>query len=141
MGQIHFVDHTADVGMIIEAKDLNHLFCTAAEGLVGYIIANPQEIQAIVSDSFSIQADSLSELLVNFLNELIFLIETKHRVYQSFEITIDQQHNALAACIAGEPLDPSRHQVDHEVKAVTRHEARVEELPGGGWKAQLLLDI
>ena len=140
MGHVEFIDHTADVGMAIEAGDLNDLFRSAAQGLLGYIIANPQEIQAIVWDSTSIQADSLSELLVNWLNELIFLIETKHRVYQSFEVAINPERCELVARIAGEPLDSSRHQVDHEVKAVTRHEARVEQNPNG-WQAQVLLDI
>ncbi len=140
MQRVSFVDHTADVRMIIEAASLDDLFRAAAEAMLGYIITNPEQILPRGSETIQIQADSLSELLVRWLNELIFLIETKHTVYRSFQVQINEKTLELSAQVQGEPLDPARHQVDHEIKAVTRHEAEVSSTPTG-WFAQVILDI
>jgi SHS2 domain-containing protein len=74
------------------------------------------------------------------LNELIFRCETQHRVYGRIEARVDEARCQLAATIEGETIDRSRHILDHEIKAVTRHGAKVEAC-AGGWKAELILDI
>ena len=40
----------------------------------------------------------------------------------------------------GEPLDRERHQLEHEVKAITYHGLRVEQTPDG-WLAEVIVDI
>ena len=55
-------------------------------------------------------------------------------------MTIDADGHALEAVIHGEPIDPDRHVLDHEVKAVTHHAisiVRDEE----GYLAEVILDI
>jgi SHS2 domain-containing protein len=42
--------------------------------------------------------------------------------------------------ISGEPIDTSRHVLDHEVKSVTRHGLVLRSDPDG-WVAELILDI
>ena len=140
MGSVAFLDHTADVLLQVKAKDLNDLFRTAAQGLVGYVIANPEEIREEDTDEVKIQAESLSELLVNWLNELIFLIETRHRVYSGFHVEVQESSMELRGCVIGERLDSLRHVLDHEVKAITHHEASVMKT-SEGWVGQVLMDI
>ena len=65
--------------------------------------------------------DSTEDLLVEWLNELIFLSETRHRLYNHFQVELDASCCQLTATISGEPIDRARHVLDHEVKAVTRH--------------------
>jgi SHS2 domain-containing protein len=140
MGRVCLVDHTADVGLLIEAADLDDLFATAARGLVGYVIANPESIAAREAVSIAVGADSLSDLLVAWLNELVFLIETTRNVYRTFSVQVDASAFRLTARIEGEPLDPHRHELDHEVKAVTHHEARVVRV-AERWIGEVILDI
>ena len=48
--------------------------------------------------------------------------------------------NALHATAIGEQLDPQRHQMRVDVKAVTLHRFRVEQTEQG-WEAFVILDI
>ena len=55
-------------------------------------------------------------------------------------MTVDGDGRSLKAVIHGEPIDPTRHVLDHEVKAVTYHGVRIvrdEE----GYLAEVILDI
>jgi SHS2 domain-containing protein len=47
---------------------------------------------------------------------------------------------SLEATVAGERFDPSRHETQPEVKAVTRHELVVEQTEGR-WRAEVLFDV
>jgi protein archease len=140
MGQCETFDHTADLGLRIVAVDLVDLFQTAAIGLFDVIVTNRDEVRAVETEQVSLQADSLEELLVEWLNELIFRCETRHRLYSAFSVTLDEPACCLTASIGGEPVDRSRHDLDHEVKAATRHEMSVRKGPRG-WVAEVILDI
>ena len=142
MGRVTLLDHTADVGLRIDADSLDELFATAAAGLIGYVVANPEAIAAQAEESVSVAADTLGELLVGWLNEIVFLVETTHRVYRTFDVQVQVEDSVcrLKALLRGEPIDPARHQLDHEVKAVTHHLARIEHT-GEGWLGEVILDI
>ena len=59
-------------------------------------------------------------------------------LWASFAVTIDE--NGLHGVAHGEPYDPDRHQLSHEVKAITYHELRVEQVDGE-WLAEVIVDI
>jgi SHS2 domain-containing protein len=140
MGRVQTFDHTADVGFHVEGESLDDLFTTAAEALIDYIVVSRAAVLPIASESVNLKADDLAELLVAWLNELIFRCETQHRVYGRVEARVDASRCQLEATIEGEPIDRSRHILDHEVKAVTRHDAKVWKTDGG-WNARVILDI
>jgi SHS2 domain-containing protein len=140
LGTVETFDHTADVGLRIRADDLNDLFRTAAEGVFDYIVANRDEVRATETEPVSLQADGPDSLLVEWLNELIFRCETKHRLYTRFDVRLAADGLSLEAVIAGEPIDRERHVLDHEVKAVTRH-GLVLRHDADGWLAEMILDI
>ena len=48
--------------------------------------------------------------------------------------------DGLTARAWGEPLDRTRHDLQHEVKAITYHGLRVEPAPDG-WLAEVIVDI
>ncbi len=140
MGTLETFDHTADVGMIVRGDDLADLFRTAAEGVFDYIVANRDEVKRVDSESVSLTADSPAALLVAWLNELIFRVETRHRLYSRYDVGVAPDGLSLQATIAGERIDSTRHILDHEVKAVTHHGLALER-DGDGWRAELILDI
>jgi SHS2 domain-containing protein len=140
MGKIEVFDHTADVGLRIHGDDLADLFRTAAEGLFDYVVANRSDVWVARTEVVSLKADSTADLLLAWLNELIFRCETEHVLYTRFEVEISDDGFALEATIGGEPIDRDRHILDHEVKAVTHHGASLER-DGEGWVAEVILDI
>lgn len=46
----------------------------------------------------------------------------------------------LTATVRGEPVDRTRHQLDHEVKAITYHGLKVQA-DADGWYAEVIVDI
>ncbi len=140
MGTIELFDHTADVGLIARASDLDDLFATAACGMFDYVVVNREDVREAELETVEVSAQSLDELLAEWLNELIFRAETRHRLYRSFEVTVDEAALCLTATIKGEAIDRERHELDHEVKAVTRHGLLLVHEPGG-WRAEFILDI
>ena len=140
MGTIEVFDHTADVGLRIKGDDPADLFRTAAEGLFDYVVANRQEVRVDRTEVVNLRADSTADLLIGWLNELIFRSETRHVLFTRFEVNLSDDGLALEATIGGEPIDRDRHVLDHEVKAVTHHGVRLGR-EGTGWVAEVILDI
>jgi SHS2 domain-containing protein len=140
MGSVETFDHTADLGMRVRAADLADLFRTAAEGLFDVILANREEVKAEQAETIRLTADSTAELLVVWLNELIFRCEAEHRFYGRFDVTVDPDGRGLEAVIQGEPIDHDRHVLDHEVKAATHHRMSLAR-DADGWAAEVILDI
>ncbi len=141
MGTVETFEHTADVGLKVTGDDLNDLFRTAAEGVIDYIVVNREAICVTVLDYVELQAEDPASLLLLWLNELIYLSETRHRLYTEFDVQVSTDGLTLRGELGGEPIDRDRHILDHEVKAVTHHALDLRRLPDGGWVAELILDI
>jgi SHS2 domain-containing protein len=140
MGRSETFEHTADMGLRIFASDLSDLFHTAAEALFDLIVANRSDVRVLETESASLTAESTEDLLIEWLNELIFRSETQHRLYTRFDVALAENGRRLEAKIGGEPIDHRRHVLDHEVKAATRHELLVRRVDGG-WVAEVIVDI
>jgi SHS2 domain-containing protein len=140
MGTVETFDHTADVGLRVRGSDRDDLFRTSAEGLFDYIVTNRDAVRARDVEPLSLDADSEAELLVAWLNELIFRCETRHRLYAQFDVHVAADGLSLEAEVGGEPIDRDRHILDHEVKAATRHGLTLTR-DSAGWLAEVILDI
>jgi SHS2 domain-containing protein len=140
MGRCETFEHTADLGLRIFATDLPDLFRTAGEALFDVIVANRSDVRVVETELVSLTAESIEDLLVQWLNELIFRCETRHRLYTQFDTTLDENGRHLEATIGGEPIDRGRHVLDHEVKAATRHELSLQQV-AGRWIAEVIVDI
>jgi SHS2 domain-containing protein len=140
MGRVETFDHTADLGLRIEGDDLTDLFRTAAAGLFDVIMANRAAVQLAETEPVCLEAESTEDLLLDWLSELIFRCETRHRLYGRFDIVVADSGHRLEGTIGGEPIDRSRHLLDHEVKAATRHGLCLRH-GNGGWTAEVILDI
>ena len=132
MGRSETFEHIADLGLRIFATDLPDLFRTAGEGLFDVVLANRAEVQVVATDPVSFSAETTEDLLFDWLNELIFLSETQHRLYTRFDVVVDATGCPLEATIGGEPIDRARHLLDHEVKAATRHRLSLRRRRGVG---------
>ena len=141
MGSIELFDHTADVGLRVRSVDLDDLFRTAAGGLFDLVVANRPDVATLESEPVELEAEGVADLLFAWLSELLFRSETRHRLYGRFEVAVLEGGRSLRAEIGGEAINRDRHVLDHEVKAITRHAFRVEPEPGGGWLAEVILDI
>jgi SHS2 domain-containing protein len=131
-------EHTADLGLRVRAPDLDALFAEAAEALFAAIADDLSTVQPIQAHNVQLNGQEREYLLFDWLNELLFRFDTQHLVFSRFEVRITGSD--LHGTAWGEPLDPSRHLLSHEVKAITYHGLRVER-EGDGWLAEVIVDI
>ncbi|MHC4142845.1 MAG: archease, partial [Planctomycetota bacterium] len=77
-------------------------------------------------------------LLFDWLHELLVAFETRRLVLSEFRVRVSD--TGLAAEVRGEGLDPDRHRLLHEVKAITYHGLKLEQT-AAGWQAEVIVDI
>jgi SHS2 domain-containing protein len=131
------VDHTADAGIVSYGRDLREAFANAAHGMFSLIAEAPEGTEDF-SRQVDIQSPDREALLVDWLNELIFIFEMDHAILSSFEVD-DISENRLRARVGGQRIDPARHRLKTEVKAATYHSLRIDE--GNGFTIRVILDM
>ena len=133
----HF-EHTADLGLRVRAPDLDTLFAEAAEALFAAIVEDLAEVQPLQRVEVRLSGDDREYLLFDWLKELLYRFDAEHLLFARFAVHVDD--HGLSGTAWGEPLDPARHVLSHEVKAITYHDLRVEPTPDG-WLAEVIVDI
>jgi SHS2 domain-containing protein len=131
-------DHTADLGLRILAPDLTGLFEEAVPALFSIIVANPETIRPVQEDVITVAGADVPMLFFDWLGELLHRFET--RTLLLCRADVHTSDDRIEATVFGEVFDPARHRLDHEVKAVTYHQLRVEQ-QSSGWLAEVILDI
>lgn len=131
-------EHTADLGLRVRASSLDQLFTDAAKGLLSMFVANPESVRSVRIQQVELTADSLDLLLVDWLSEILFLFDVEGMLLSRFSVRVRQQH--LVAECSGEAVDGRRHELDHEVKAITYHNLILEQAESG-WRAEVIVDI
>lgn len=131
-------EHTADLGLRVKAPDLETLFADAGRGLTSMIAANLEAIQPVREVTLRVAGTRRDDLLFDWLSELLYLFESEHLLLNAFSVQFDD--DGLQAAARGEPLDETRHQLEHEVKAITYHGLKVEQT-SEGWLAEVIVDI
>ena len=133
-----FFEHTADLGLRIRAADLDTLFAGAARALFAAIVDNLDAVQPLHQVEVRLPADDREYLLFDWLKGLLYRFDTEHLLFSRFEVRVDE--HGLTGTAWGEPLDRDRHELGHEVKAITYHGLRVEQT-ADGWLAEVIVDI
>lgn len=131
-------EHTADLGLRVRADDLNALFADAARGLFSMIVPDLDSVRPSESVSIAVEGDVSDLLLFDWLNELLYTYEVRRLLLCQFEVEFGP--SGLVATAKGEPIDPARHALDHEVKAITYHGLKLEQ-QDGRWLAEVIVDI
>jgi SHS2 domain-containing protein len=132
------VDHTADVGIRVWADDVKGLFEEAARALFN-VITDLTKVEAHLKQEIVVRGSDLEELLVAWLNELLYLHEVEYLLFCDFSIT-EINEGSVTGVANGEEFDEGRHSIKTEVKAVTYHQLKVKE-HGEHWQAQVIFDI
>ena len=136
-----FIEHTADMGVEIEATSFESLL---SEGLLALTdtLTEVGEVRAEVERQVELMAPSREDLLVDWLNELVYLFETESVLFRFGELGVEEESGGwrLRGTLRGERYDPDRHRIKRLIKAVTYHQLRVSS-SSRGWQARVIFDI
>ena len=125
MKDYELIDHTADIGVKAFGKNLSEAFAHAAKAMFD-IITDSSIIESKGEYQIELSADDLEQLLVDFLDELLFLQGVKNLVFGGFNVWVDEKESSLRATVSGEEFDTNKHKVGVEIKAVTYHMLEVQ---------------
>ncbi|MFC1933230.1 archease [Chloroflexota bacterium] len=135
--EFEIVNHTADVGIIAYGASMNEAFANAAKGLFS-LITELDDVEEVMHRDIELTAPDQESLLVEWLNELIYLFDAENIVFKRFDITQLSQ-TQLKARSYGHKVDSSKHKLKTGVKAATYHMLKIDKSNGG--KVQVLFDI
>lgn len=141
-----FVEHltVADVAFVARGKTLEDLFSSAGQAVTAAMVRDLRTVRKCEARGFDLTSEKLDLLLYNFLQEIIYFKDVDQLLLSDFDLSIQTPQNSrpyrLTGRGRGEKIDPARHSLLVDVKAVTLHKFEVVKQKGG-WKATVVLDI
>ena len=128
------VEHTADRAFRVRGRELTELLENAAQAMVA-LDGEPPASECFIRRVIEVEGTDRETLLVNWLNEILYLEQTHHEFYDHFLLS-DVTENHLRAQLYGRQLDRSV----TSVKAVTFHNLEVKE-SSEGLEATIVVDV
>ena len=128
------VEHTADWAFRARGADLQQLFANAASAVFELQGRPPLPPAEAVERQVEVTGFDRETLLVNWLNELLYLQEKHGETYNHFEVQ-EISERQLRARIRGRRAGGPR-----MIKAVTFHGLEITRV-AGGWEATVVVDV
>ncbi len=136
--QFEVIAHTADIAVEVCGRDLADLLVNAAHALYSVVLSDPPpsgETERIVT----IDALDDDALVVDWLNELIYLLDAEHLAFADFDVRRAADGQAVIRCRAHRLGGTGTHRL-REVKAATYHMARLRRTPSG-YTYRMVFDV
>ena len=135
-----FLRHTADAKFQAFGYTLEEAFCNAALATAS-LMWEWQKVEKKIKYSVDVTGNDLEQLLVNFLEEILYLLDTRMFLLGSAEIVEIKKKEAgyfLEACFWGDKSS-DLYKIFGEAKAITYNEIRIES--NDSYKLQVVVDV
>ena len=127
------VEHTADLQLEVWSPDMAGLLEEAARGMYELMGVEVSE-ESRCHRQLEIAADDREQLLVSFLEELLFIADSEKVAYDGYLLSL-QDGSLVARLEGGAILSSSK-----EIKAVTYHRLKIAENKRG-LKTSIVFDV
>jgi SHS2 domain-containing protein len=133
---------TADVAFEAWGATKEEAFLAAADATLNTMVEEIATVAPLERRVFSLDAGSLDLLLFELLQELVYHKDADRLLLRVRDLRIEETGSGfrLLADASGETIDPGKHPLLADVKAVTLHRLSVEKTPSG-WRAVVVLDV
>lgn len=129
-----FLDHKADIKFQAFGKSLEQAFSNAALAFTSVMI-DYKKIKSKITKKISTKGIDLKNLLYNFLEQLIILVDTENFLVSKVK-SLKIKNLTLTAEFIGDNLQ--NYEVHNHIKAVTYNQMEIKEKP---YILQVVLDI
>jgi len=119
------IPHTADIAAKIYGKDIPELFENAAFAMFD-MMADMEGLAGGEEVKITLEAVDTEDLLVSWLNELLYLSYSKALLFHRFHISTLEKDKLLAEA-TGQKLGPDKKRLNVEIKAATYHDVNIEK--------------
>lgn len=132
------LEHTADVGIKVKARDLSGLFRAAGVAMFDLMAEKlPAKGKEMHKMALSLKAADLDELFINWLNELLSVSSAEGLIFEELKIEDIEEKYINAVAIGS---DMANYKVNREIKAATYHELKIGK-DKAGWTAEVIFDV
>ncbi len=131
------LEHTADLKIRVFGKTKKELFKNAMIGMFRGANYQPEERGRNYEVEIKVKSMDLPSLLVDFLSEILYLVETKKIVFEKVNFKKFSSNNEIEATLIGRKLK----RMGLHVKAVTYHGLDIRQKINDRWEATVLFDI
>jgi SHS2 domain-containing protein len=139
-----YLDDIAIADSAFEAwgETLEELMIAASDATLNIMVGNLESIGFRETRWQKFDDTQIDMLLFQVLQEVIFFKDAERLLLRIHSILIQGKENAWQATVEfqGEPMDPERHDLIVDVKAVTLHRLHVVK-SDGRWTATVVVDI
>ncbi len=136
---IEILDHTADIGIRVRTKSLEELFKEAALGLVKIMFSFKRDLFPVEERvTITIEAEDVEELLVTWLNEILYLFESRELAFKDINFMELKLHYLKAEL---DCFKVKNDEVSCYIKAATYHGLSVKKDEAGFYEATIIFDI
>jgi SHS2 domain-containing protein len=132
------IEHTADLGIEVEADTPQELFRRAGLALFSLMVSL-DDVETREEREQVVRAEGWDDLLHDWLSSLLHQFLQDGFIAASITIA-DIDATRVRARLAGEKLDYDRHAFETEIKAVTYHQLSVT-CENGRWRARVIFDV
>jgi len=142
MRKYRFISDVAIAETCFEAygQNLNLLFKHAALALEE-VMVDTQSVNEKETKKLEVRGETLGDLLFRFLEEMVYLKDIEQLLFKTFNIqVINTKPLRLTAELKGEKIDPEKHRLRTDIKAVTYHLFEVKK-EKNIWKARVVVDV
>jgi len=133
----------ADLAFEATGKSLGELFTTAARA-VSESMVNSKTVAKKVKRTLKLENKEIDKLLFELLEEIVFLKDSEQLVFKTTKAKVNQNKKTnsyeLQATLEGEKINPERHELHNDIKAITYHMFYVKKTLKG-WKARVVVDV
>jgi len=141
MKEFEILEHTADIGIAAYGKNKREIFINSAKGMFKIIAGGNKTFKENFCDKIKLEADNLEGLLFAWLNELLYISETKLVILSKFKIK-ELSDYQIKAEVEGMKINPPSVKIEREIKAVTYHRLEIKKDEESDlWSAQIIFDI
>lgn len=126
MEKFKFLEHTADAKFQAYGRSLEEAFSNAALAMFS-IITDTEKVKGNIKKDIECSSKDLKSLLYDFLEELVFLIDTKNFLLNNvkeMKIYKDEIY-FLRAVVEGDEAET--YETSGDIKAVTYNEMEIKE--------------
>lgn len=138
MKPFEIINHTADISIKAYGKSLKELFENVALGMFN-ILADLEGITTSTELEIKAEAPDREELLIEWLDELLYNFYTKQIIFCEFNIT-GLTDNGLTAKVKGRFVGENKNRLKTEIKAATRHDLHIIK-KDGNYEVQIVFDV
>ena len=131
--------HQSELAVKVVGDSQADLFANSAYTLFDVMVADLDKVDCKEHIPLEVEGTDRDDLMVNWMRELLYLYQGSGYLLREFQIR-EVKDTIVKAEVAGEKIDPDRHEIKQEIAAIAFHKSRMDKT-GNQWTAQVIFEV